>query len=274
MRHINFIGWHGGIFVPDMPKNNEHNEAHELGIALLDIAKLLMASGASTERLRNTIDRISNSFGYTTYMLLSQRTIIMSVYNEADRCVFNSTKRTEAHGVNFAVVSGISLMSWLVVDEKWTIEKIARDVARLRALPHYPRIVVLLLTALAGASFCRLATGNWQDMCVVFIGTMAGLFIRQEAIKKRFNPYVCVYFAALTSSLIAGSLVKFDPAVKHEFAFATSVLFLIPGVPLINAFSDMIDGNLQNGLIRGLNGFIISFAIALGLLTSMAIYRF
>jgi uncharacterized membrane protein YjjP (DUF1212 family) len=257
-----------------MPENNKHSHAHELGITLLDIATLLMVSGASTERVRNTIDRISNAFEYTTYMLLSQRTIILSVYNDANKCVFNSTKRTAAHGVNFTMVSGISRMSWLVVEEKWTVEKIKEDVARLRALPHYPRIVVLLLTALAGASFCRLATGSWQDMCIVFIGTTAGLFIRQEATKKRFNPYMCVYFAAFTSSLIAGSLVKFDPAVKHEFAFATSVLFLIPGVPLINAFSDMIDGNLQNGLIRGLNGFIISFSIALGLLTSMAIYRF
>jgi len=103
---------------------------------------------------------------------------------------------------------------------------------------------------------------------------MAGLFVKQEATKLNFNPYLCVYLAALTSSLIAGSLVKFNPGTDHEFAFATSVLFLIPGVPLINAFSDMIDGNLQNGLIRGMNGFIISFSIALGLLTSMATYHF
>jgi len=38
-------------------------------------------------------------------------------------------------------------------------------------------------------------------------------------------------------------------------------------------FSDMIDGNLMNGLIRGLNGLIIAFGIALGLLTTMIIYQ-
>jgi uncharacterized membrane protein YjjP (DUF1212 family) len=51
-------------------------------------------------------------------------------------------------------------------------------------------------------------------------------------------------------------------------------LFLIPGVPLINTFSDLIDGNLQNALVRGLNGLTISFSIAIGLLTSMFLYRF
>jgi uncharacterized membrane protein YjjP (DUF1212 family) len=60
---------------------------------------------------------------------------------------------------------------------------------------------------------------------------------------------------------------------EHEHAFATSVLFLIPGVPLINSFSDLIDGNLQNGIVRGLNGLIISFVIALGLLTTVLIYQ-
>lgn len=257
-----------------MSDHQKNSNINELGTTLLHIALLLMASGASSERVRNTVDRISNAFGYTTYMLISQRTLLLSVYNDAGECIFNSLKRTSAHGINFKMVSGISRMSWLVVEEKWTIEKIKEDIARLCALPHYPRVVVLLLTALAGSSFCRLAGGSALDMAMVFAGTMAGLFIRQEAAKKRFNPYMCVYFAALTSSLIVGSLVKLDHQVNHEFAFATSVLFLIPGVPLINAFSDMIDGNLQNGIIRGLNGFIISFAIALGLLTSMAIYRF
>ena len=256
-----------------MPNNPADKNVNELGTTLLDIALLLMVSGASTGRVRNTVDRISGSFGYTTYMLISQKTLILGIYNDANECIFYSLKRASAHGINFRMVSGISKMSWLVVDEKWPVGKIKEEVARLNTLPHYPRVVVLLLTGLAGAAFCRLATGGVLDMALVFAGTMAGLLIRQEATRLKFNPYVCVYFAALTSSLIAGSLVKFDPQVNHDFALATSVLFLIPGVPLINAFSDMIDGNLQNGIIRGLNGFIISLTIALGLLTSMAIYR-
>lgn len=252
----------------------QKNEIKDLGSTLLDIAMVLMVSGASTARIRNTIDRISDSFGFTSNMLISQRSIMLSIYNDDNDCIFNSLKRTSLHAVNFHAVSEISQMSWLVVEEKWDIKKINAELVRIMALPHYPRWVIIGLTGLAGASFCRLATGGAFDMAFVFLGTAAGLFIRQEATKMRFNPYLCVYFAALTSSLIAGSLVKFHPQMNHEFAYATSVLFLIPGIPLINAFSDMIEGNLQNGLIRGLNGFIISFSIALGLLTSMAIYQF
>jgi uncharacterized membrane protein YjjP (DUF1212 family) len=59
-----------------------------------------------------------------------------------------------------------------------------------------------------------------------------------------------------------------------EHSFATSVLFLVPGVPFINAFTDLIDGNILNGLVRGMNGLLIAFMIALGLLCAMYIYQF
>ena len=245
-----------------------------LGSTFLEIGSLLMVSGASTGRIRTTITRISESFGYNTDMLISQRTLMLNIYNDEDNFLFNSLKRTATPAVNFAIVSGISKMSWLVAEQNWTVEQINTELKRLTELPHYARIWVLVLVALAGASFCRIAGGTAFDMFMVFLGSFFGIYVRQETSKMSFNPYICIYLAALTASLIAGMPAKLSEGNLHEHAFATSVLFLIPGVPLINSFSDLIDGNIQNGLIRGINGFIISFTIALGLLTTMFLYQF
>lgn len=249
-------------------------EIKEVGKVLLDIGAVLMSSGANTGRIRNTINRIADSFGYRTELLISHRTIMLSIRSEDDDAFFSSLKRTSPHGVNFRVVSGISRMSWAVVEGKWTVADIRRELDRLVALPHYPRWITLVLVGIAGASFCRIAGGSALDMLIVFAASLTGLFVRQEAVRLRFNPYLCIYFASLTATMIAGLAVKFGSANEHEQAFATSVLFLIPGVPLINSFSDLIDGNIQNGIVRGVNGLIISFAIALGMLTSMLIYQF
>ncbi len=183
-------------------------------------------------------------------------------------------KRSSPPGVNFTLLTGISHLSWLVVEEKLTISEINEELSRLTALPHYPRLVILVLVGLAGSSFCRVAGGEALDMLTVFIATFIGLFVRQETTKIGYNSYMCIYFAAFTASLIAGATVKFGMGYTHEQAFATSVLYLIPGVPLINTFSDLIEGNLQNAIIRGMSGLSISFAIGLGLLTSMFIYQF
>jgi uncharacterized membrane protein YjjP (DUF1212 family) len=256
-----------------MADQDKSTEIKALGTVLLDIAALLMVSGASTGRVRNTITRISNSFGYSTDMLISQRTLMLNVYDAESDQVFTSLKRTLAHGVNFRILSDISHLSWQISEQNWTVAEISEEIKRIRKLPSYHPLLVLMLVGLSGAAFCRLAGGGIVDMAAVFAGSFCGLYIRQQATKIRFNPYLCLYFAALTSSLIAGLPLKITGIPVHEHAVATSVLFLIPGVPLINSFSDMIDGNLQNGLIRGLNGFIISFSLALGLLTSIYIYH-
>ena len=252
----------------------EVQDIQEVGSVLLEIGTLLMSCGATTSRIRNTVDRISESFGYNTDMLITNRALTLSLSGENNEHFFNSLKRTSPHGVNYRVVSGISRMSWRVVNELWSLEQIKQELDRLTSLKPYPRLMVLTLVALAGASFCRLFGGGAVEMLVTFLATFAGLFVRQEVTKRQFNYYLCVFFASFTASLISGLFRKLGVGETMEHAFTASVLFLIPGVPLINSFSDLIDGNILNGMVRGINGLLISFAIALGLLGAMIIYRF
>ena len=251
----------------------KHTEIHQLGKTLLEVGSLLMSAGANTGRIRLTINRIAGAFGCRTEMLISHRTIMLALLSECEEYFFTNLKRTSPHGVNFKMLSGISRMSWRVVEEKWSVAQINDELKRLVALPHYPRWLTLALVSVAGAAFCRLANGGVEDMLIVFAASFLGLFVRQEAHRMGFNAYLCVYFAAFTAALIAGLPVKLGTPQEHEAAFATCVLFLIPGVPLINSFSDLIDGNIQIGLVRGANGLIISFAIALGLSSAVLLYQ-
>jgi uncharacterized membrane protein YjjP (DUF1212 family) len=197
---------------------------------------------------------------------------MLTVTEENGSDYTSSVRRTPPHGVNFKLVSGISRMSWHVIEDKMTVAQINEDINRLTSLPHYPRLVVLSLVALAGASFCRLFGGEGWELVVTFVASFFGLFIRQEALKKRFNPYLAIVFASFAASMIAGLSVKLGIGDTPEHALATSVLFLIPGVPLINSLTDIIDGNTLNGIVRGINGFVMAFAIALGLMFAMQIY--
>lgn len=251
-----------------------NREIKQIGTLLLEIGAVLMSSGANTARIRITINRISEAFGYTADLFITHRALTLTLNERAHEDVFSSTKRTSPHGVNFKVVSGISRMSWRVVEEGWPIAAIRAELKRLAALPHYPRLLVLSMVALSGASFCRLFGGNPVEMGIVFVASFLGLLVRQEAHRREFNPYLCVYLSASTAALISGAFMKFGLGTKLEHAFATSVLFLIPGVPLINTFSDFVDGNFLNGLSRFSHGLFISFCIALGLLTAIYAYGF
>ena len=257
-----------------MQLNNSNNtEARSLGLLLLDIGIALLSSGASISRIRITINRIAHVFNYDTNITIGHKSISLTLNDDDTFPQFNGMKSTASQLVNLRLISGISRMSWKAVQNNLSIEEIKSELHRLTSLPHYPRLVVLLLVSLADSAFCFAFGGNTTELIITFAATFFGLFIRQEAAKKEFNLYFCVFFGSLAASLFAGAFIKLGLVTNAEHAFATSVLFLIPGVPLINSFTDLIDGNIQNGLARGINGLMIAFAIAVGLLAAMTIYN-
>jgi uncharacterized membrane protein YjjP (DUF1212 family) len=242
-------------------------DAERVGNILLEIGALLMSSGANSNRIRVTMERIANGLGYKTELLITHRALMLTVIEKEQQYFFSRLKRTSPHGANFRMLSGISHLSWNVLEQNWTIAQINDELTRLKTLPFYPRPVVLILVGLAGSAFCRIAGGSYVEMLVVFVATVIGLFVRQEATRAKFNPYLCVYFASLTASFIAGLAEIYHIGSQPDKAFATSVLFLVPGIPLINSVTDLLEGNLQNGIIRAMNGLIIAFSIAMGLFT-------
>lgn len=256
-----------------MQETDQPNPA-ELGELLLEIGSLLMVSGANTERIKITIDRIASAFDCCSDLLVTNHALMMTLTYPDNHKIFTSVKWVPGMHLNFNLISDISTLSWKVVLEKWTVERIKQEIQTLNRKPLYPRYVVLLLVALAGASFCRLFGGNLTEMVAVFVASFLGLYVRQEAIKLKFNFYVAIFFASATASLVAGSYFYFHPAEVYSHAFSTSVLFLIPGVPMIHAISDLLDGNTLNGVMRGVNVLIMAFAIALGLMVALLAYKF
>ena len=248
--------------------------AQSAGTILLEVGALLMSSGASTHRTRLTLERIARGLGYGIELLITQRALMLTIIEKDQQHFFSRLKRISPHGVNFRMVSGISHLSWNVMEQNWTIVQISDELQRLKSLPHYPRLVVLGLVGLAGSAFCYIFGGGYIEMTVAFIATFVGLFVRQEAMRVKFNPYLCVYFAAFTASFIAGLAEYFQIGSDPDKAFATSVLFLVPGIPLINSVTDLMEGNIQNGMVRAMNGLMIAFSIAMGLFSVKMILNF
>jgi len=211
--------------------------------------------------------------GYQSELMITHRALMLTITDESGEHLFSRIKRTSPHGVNFKLVSGLSHMSWNISEGDWTLDAIKAELDRLKSLAHYPRWLILLAIGFADFSFCRLWDGGIIEMLVAFVATVFGLYVRQETSKRNYNPYICIYLASLVASLISGTAEYFNIGTKPEIAFSTSVLFLVPGIPLINSITDLIDGNILNGIVRGINGLIIAFAIALGILTIKLIFQ-
>ena len=128
---------------------------------------------------------------------------------------------------------------------------------------------VLILVSFANAAFCRLFMGDVWAMGVVVVATLVGFFIRQEMMRHHVNHHFVFVTSAFVASLI-GSLSIFIPAcTTPQIALATSVLYLIPGVPLINSIIDIIEGHVLVGFTRFVNACMLIICIAVGLSSTL-----
>jgi uncharacterized membrane protein YjjP (DUF1212 family) len=248
-------------------------EPHEFGPLLLDIGAALLQSGASCNRILITMLRIADAYHYMTHVDISPKSITLTLQVNNEQSVFNGTRSISAQGVNFKIISGISRLSWSVVEKQWPIQQVSVEIDRLLNLPPYSRLVILSVVSLAGAAFCFTFGGSYPEMGITFGATFFGLFIKQELLKNKFNTYICTFLSALAAAFFTGVFYKLGTGMQLEHAFATSVLFLIPGVPLINSITDLIDGNILNGMERGINALLHAMAIAIGLATVMFIFN-
>lgn len=253
---------------------NTELDIEEFGDILLRTGTTLMCSGASAARTRMIIDRIAETFHLKADLFITHRALTLTVIDPKSKSNYSRIKRSPPQGVNYTIVSGISRMSWSIKENNWSLQQIDNELSRLESAPHHNRLLTLGTVGIADACFCYFIDGAVPAMAVSFLATIVGLFVRQEAHRLHFNPYLCIFLASFAATLVAGLFRIISPDGGFEQAFSSCVLFLIPGVPLINAFTDLIDGNILNGIIRGMNGLIMAFSIALGMILSITIYNF
>ena len=71
--------------------------------------------------------------------------------------------------------------------------------------------------------------------------------------------------------MYASVALTFD--TTSDVAIATSVLFLIPGVPLINGVIDIVEGHILNGIARLTSALMLIVCIAIGLSGTLMIVK-
>jgi len=248
-------------------------DVKQFGALLIDIGIALLSSGASSSRIRNTMERFANACNLEPHFIVNPKSIAVTLINADRAIVFTGLHSTHVVGVNFKTLSGLSRLSWRFIEEEMTLQQVREELVRLQTLPPYSRWLVLLMVSLAGSAFCFTFGGDFKQMCITFIATFAGLFINQEMKKYQFNLYICTYVGALVATFTTSLFYMARLDIQLEQAYATCVLFLIPGVPLINSFSDLIDGQTLSGIERGAVALLHTLAIAFGLSTILFLYK-
>lgn len=251
---------------------SRNTDIQELSNFLLDFATTLMAVGSHTSRVVRNVTRIADSFGYGVDMTVFQRNITMTIKHRDDYSIRRTyVRRIPAAALNFRTISDLSSLSWDAYDHHLELAEMQKRYSQIITRPPLSRWLVLILVAFANAAFCRLFGGDPMAMGLVWLATLVGFFVRQELLKRHVNHMVVFVVCSFIASLIAGLGFRYHLGATEDIALGTSVLFLIPGVPLINSIIDILEGHVLVGWSRVINAFILIICIALGLSMTLLI---
>lgn len=247
----------------------------ELTRFLAEYTVMLSCSGANTERVIRSANEVANYYGYESLIVLFHRTISLTVYdpNDYNERRVDITRQLPAN-LNLAIVNELSSLPRIIEEENLSIKE-ARDRYKEMINQSYNKVfLVMILASFANGALCKLFGGDILSVAVVFTAVLISFPFRILLPKYKVDVKIMMFFVSFISSTLAWLLGTYViPTETLDVAISTSVLFLIPGVPIINTVIDLLDGHILYGMARAIDTIIIMISISVGLYSMLAFQR-
>lgn len=239
---------------------------------VLDIGTFLLASGAHSGRVNSNIKRIAMTWGFNVNLLPSFKGLLVTVQNQQDEHdSITLFKESPTHIVHLEVLTKVSHLSWKVYEQGLSIDETEKAFAEIKRMPIYNYWLVSFAVGLSCAGLCFFSKGDYINACVAWLAACVGSLVRYKVAAMNFNPMISIGLAAFITTSITGLATLMGWGSYPEAAMATAVLYLIPGIPLINSVIDLIDGYLTSAVNRSLFAGFILLCIAAGMMLSITI---
>lgn len=223
----------------------------------LDIGEAIIKCGGEVHRAEDTIKRINKSYGQSCNVFAIPSLIIAQSGKNIQ------LRKIEYEDIDLAELERLNELSRkLCADHN---EEINVTQKRL-----YPNTLNLFCVCIATASFCLFFKGTMLD----------ALFSALIGIVITYAPYKAISFplfsANLIDSFVAGVLantpILFGITVQPDKIIVGTIMLLVPGLTVVNAMRDMMNGDLVAGLFELFNAIISALGIALGVAGAILIF--
>lgn len=234
-----------------------------------EYSTVALASGATCLRLEKNVERMASAFGASVDIAIMPRHVHMTLSDlESGQCV-TVVAGVKPRPLSFDAITSLSALSWEVYDGKADFEQARCRLDQIASAKKAPGIAVVLLATAANASFCRLFDGDPTAMLVVAGATFAGLMIKNTLLKLRCDVRLTFFICAFVSAVIGSTCLLFDIGGTQAVALGTSVLYLVPGIPFLNSFSDLLNRHYICAFSRFTDAVVLTCCLSAGLCAAM-----
>ena len=241
-----------------------------LDLALL-AGLLVHQSGGDTARTSATIRNMALALGATRAdTVVSSLNIGVTV--ERDNLRETAFRKAPHMGANFTMLTAVADVVEALQQGSMDAHAAREQLDHITQQPHfYPRWLIAMLVGISCGGFAAMFGGDMPGILCTTIGSGVGMALRLFLHRRHYVPFMFATASSLTAMLVTGLLLKVFSSSTQEAAMAASVLFLIPGVPLINGAADLFHTNYLNGMVRIMMGLLFVIGIAVGVSLALRI---
>lgn len=245
----------------------------EVCLFLADYAVSLLGCGATCIRLVKNVERMAATFGKKVDFTIMPRHIHITVWHPHCDDIFTSIASVKPAPISFSLNTRLSELSWNVADNNMPLTEAKQKFHQIINSDKEKPALTLLLASAANASFCGIFGGDLTAILIVFTATLLGFYLKQTLAKRHMDVRVVFFICAFVSSVIGASGELFRLGDTPSVAVATSVLYLVPGIPFLNSFSDMLYRHYICAFSRFTDAVVLTGCLSLGLCLGMKLMR-
>ncbi len=236
-----------------------------IAMVALDAGRMMMEAGASATGVKIIVERFALGLGAERVDLrIGYASLAITI--GIGQAGITRMRKVGHLGVNQRLDQELWQLAKRISSRQLTAEQTRAELDRLASkTPRHSALVMAVAAGLACAAFGRLLNVDWVGTGPVFLAATLGQFARRELIARRVNGYLCATLVAFLSSVTGGMGAHWAGSATITTAMVASILLLVPGVPAVNAQSDILEGHPTLGSARAVSVAMTLIFVAAGL---------
>lgn len=236
---------------------------------------IMIASGAETHRVEDTLHRILSTSGFEHADAFVFTTGIVVTLSDPSSETLSISKRVTDCSQNFGRVSDVNAVSRDFCSGKITLDEAVATLRSIKNKKRYSLFLGHIGYILATVGFAIMFGGELLDAFGAFFCGLVVSLICLDLGPKIGRGFVTTILAA-AGLTIAATAISFFGAQWFGLHFQTNYMIiggmmpLVPGLSMTNAFRDILHGDYLSSGSRIIEALMVAVCVAIGIGTGMA----
>ncbi len=242
---------------------------------ILHVGRLLMENSADTTRIVRLMKRTAafvGLFGEQVQIHVTYTTLMISI--GVGNYYMTKLQKCTQHSVDMHIISQVSALTWTAIEKDYTIEQMEKKLCSLeKKKTKYTSFIINLGAALACGGVGKMFGCDVPAALYTALAAFIGFYVRSQCVKIQINAYMAIAIASFVATTIA-YLTHFLPfSTTPWYPMLACTIFIVPGIPLINAVEDMMDNFITAGMTRAMNTLLMVGSMTFGIIFSIKLFQ-